>query len=146
MSIKAYTMSKQTLKRVCDVFDVDVSSEGDITKDELIDRLLNFLGEPDVKLTNASKKANRKVKAKSPKHSKEQEHSEDEAEEESSKEEEENKIPSDKALRKWVRAYVTCFNMKKATLKHALETVSDKFGVDLTPKKARIKELLIEEY
>eukprot|EP00568_Trieres_chinensis_P005106 CAMPEP_0183298668 /NCGR_PEP_ID=MMETSP0160_2-20130417/5629_1 /TAXON_ID=2839 ORGANISM="Odontella Sinensis, Strain Grunow 1884" /NCGR_SAMPLE_ID=MMETSP0160_2 /ASSEMBLY_ACC=CAM_ASM_000250 /LENGTH=56 /DNA_ID=CAMNT_0025460765 /DNA_START=32 /DNA_END=202 /DNA_ORIENTATION=- len=54
-------------------------------------------------------------------------------------------MPSDKALRKWVRAYVRCFNLDKATTKHAIETASDKFGVDLTEKKTRIKELLTEE-
>ena len=139
-------MSITELKKMCDIFDVDRRSKGNITKDELVNRLLDFLGEPDVKLTNASRKENRTVKTKSPKQSKDEENSEEEHKEEGSNEQGENKIPDDKALRKWVRAYVTCFNMNKATLKHALETVSDKFGVDLTPKKDRIKELLVEEY
>uniref|UniRef100_A0A7S2SBY4 DEK-C domain-containing protein n=2 Tax=Eucampia antarctica TaxID=49252 RepID=A0A7S2SBY4_9STRA len=60
-------------------------------------------------------------------------------------EEEVVKMPTDKLLRKWVRAYVNCFNLDKATTKHAIETASDRFGVDLSGKKARIKELLTEE-
>jgi hypothetical protein len=60
-------------------------------------------------------------------------------------EEEVAKMPTDKLLRKWVRAYVNCFNLDKATTKHAIETASDRFGVDLSGKKARIKELLTEE-
>ena len=75
------------------------------------------------------------------------------AKEESSDEEDEDdmledvdgqKVPTDKALRRWVKAYVRCFNLDKATTKHAMETASDKFGVDLKPKKQRIKELLTE--
>jgi hypothetical protein len=204
MSFKAYKMSTPSLTKICRVFDVDISSEaeGGITKDELIDLLLDFLGAPDVELTNANKETDKKPRptsldqTKKKKHclqveeaepkvsdaeltnankktdnkpkptsldeTKEEEHSiqVDEAEpkvsreEETEKEEEkeeggkvrETKLPSDKALRKWVRSYVSCFNMERVTIRHALDTVSDKFGVDLTSKKARIKELLVEEF
>lgn len=55
------------------------------------------------------------------------------------------KLPTDKSLRNWVMSYVKCFNLDKVTTKHAIETASDKFGVNLIEKKARIKELLSEE-
>ena len=55
------------------------------------------------------------------------------------------KVVSDKALRNWVKAYISCFNMDKATIKHAIETASDKFGVDLKDKILKIKQLLTEE-
>ena len=54
-------------------------------------------------------------------------------------------MPSDKKLQKLVKAYVTYFNLDKATIKHAMETASDKFGVDLTEKKIFVKELLREQ-
>lgn len=53
-------------------------------------------------------------------------------------------LPSAKKLKKWVEAYVTCFSLEKATTNHAIETASDKFGVDLVCKKEKIKELLAE--
>jgi len=55
------------------------------------------------------------------------------------------KMPSDSKLREWVKAYVGCFNLDKATTKHALETASDKFGVDMNNKKTKIKMLLADE-
>jgi hypothetical protein len=158
MSVRAYKLGIPALKRICDVFDVDRTKK--TSKDDLIDCLLDFLGKPDIELTNA-KKADSKTRAKSPKQAKknkpkEEEDSEEEGseeEEESNKESEQNdtgdedekdKMPSDKALRKWVRAYVACFNLEKVTTKHALETASDKFGVDLSPKKGQLKELLTD--
>jgi TATA-binding protein-associated factor Taf7 len=155
MSVRAYKLSIPALKRICDVFDVDRTKK--TTKDDLIDCLLDFLGNPDIKLTNAEK-ADGKTKAMSSKQankkmSKEEEDSDedgsDEDEEESeqnnaSDEDEKGKMPSDKALRKWVRAYIACFNLEKVTTKHALETVSDKFGVDLSSKKDQLKELLTD--
>lgn len=152
MSIKAYKLNIPALKMICDVFDVDRRKKS--TKDELVDCLLDFLGAPDVKLTNA-KKTDSKPKAKSPKESKKEEDSEDEGEAKDSEDEGEakdsekqegSKMPSDKALQKWVHAYTMCFNLEKVTTRHALETASEKFGVDLTSKKARIKDLLTKEY
>ena len=56
-----------------------------------------------------------------------------------------DKVPDDKVLRKWVRAYVACHNMSTATLRHAVEVASDKFGVDMKVKKESIKMFLTEE-
>lgn len=55
------------------------------------------------------------------------------------------KVPSDEVLRAWVRAYVACFNLDKATTKHAIMTCSDKFGVDMSKMKQQIKQILAEE-
>ena len=155
MSKKAYSLTIAELKAICDVFDVDRSKIGD--KDTLIDRLLDFLGQPDEKLTKAkptTSKAKPKKSAASPEKPKAKEAKKKSAKKEAhgeSKEDDteeepgEDGMPSDETLRKWVRAYVCCFNLDKATTKHALQTASDKFGVDLSAKKARIKELLTEE-
>jgi hypothetical protein len=50
----------------------------------------------------------------------------------------------DSPLKKWVKAYINCFNLNKATAKHAIETVSDKFGTDMSDKKSEIMDLLRE--
>jgi hypothetical protein len=57
----------------------------------------------------------------------------------------EQKEVGDKSLRRWVKAYVVCFNMDKATVKHAIETASDKFGVNKVSKKDVLKLFLTEE-
>jgi 5'-3' exonuclease len=54
-------------------------------------------------------------------------------------------LPNSDTLRKWVRAYVRCFHETKLTVNHALEIGSEKFGINLLPKKAELKKLLIEE-
>jgi len=163
----------KTLCDLFDVDRIPAEGKAVIDKDTLIDRLLDFLGAPDSKYLKTPKKVSVKkrkaptpTKSKSPTPKKKkvrkeigkkakaqertyQEDSETENEmdvdsEEESEEEVVN-MPTDKLLRKWVRAYVNCFNLDKATTKHAIETASDRFGVDLTGKKARIKELLTEE-
>jgi hypothetical protein len=53
--------------------------------------------------------------------------------------------PSDDVLREWVRAYIACFNMETSTAKHAIKTASEKFGLDLTEQKEKIKEMLTDE-
>jgi hypothetical protein len=54
-------------------------------------------------------------------------------------------IPSAKKLRKWVKAYVTCFDLDKCNAKHAITTASEKFKVDLTVKKNTLMEMLKDE-
>lgn len=151
------------------MFDVDRSPgpEEKVDKDVLIDRLLDFLSAPSEELTNAFAKkdgkkppAKKKTTAKKPSAKKKttakkttksksaDDSGDEEAEdvEESSDEEPENgKIPTDKQLRKWVKAYVACHNMNTATTKHALEVATSKFGVDMKPKKKTIKMYLTEE-
>jgi len=159
MTQKAYKLTIPEIKALCDFFCVDRSppeNEKNIDKETLVDRLLNFLGSPS---TEAIKESAKNVVATSDslKKKKESVHKKSRAskgeieEKPSPKKEivkevtEKGKMPTDKELRKWVQAYVACFDLDKATTKHALQTASDKFGLDLGTKKARIKELLTEE-
>ena len=155
---KARKLTNPGLKNLCDFFDIDRSAtDGEkVDKDFLVDRLLDFLAEPSEDLTKTWIKDNKKkaaAAAAKKKKAKAEAGKKKAAKEESSDEEDEDdmleevdgkKVPTDKALRRWVKAYVRCFNLDKATTKHAMETASDKFGVDLKPKKQRIKELLTE--
>jgi hypothetical protein len=174
---KAFKLQKKDITTLCDFFDVDRSGEDgkQLTKEDLIDRLLDFLGAPDEDLTKASSKkstkktlapAKKKTKkktnsrSKGKKEKKEEEENDDEEEEEEEEEKQENgeppdysvvieakkgEMPSDVALQQWVRAYIACFDMDSATTTHAITTASAKFGVDVSSKKNRIKEILAEE-
>jgi hypothetical protein len=51
-------------------------------------------------------------------------------------------MPTDDQLREWVNAYVICHNMSKSTIKQAIEIANEKFDVDITPMKPKIKEFL----
>jgi len=155
---KARKLTNPGLKNLCDFLDIDRSAtDGEkVDKDFLVDRLLDFLAKPSEELTKTWIKDNKKkaaAAAKKKKKTKAEANKKKAAKEESSDEEDEDdmfeevdgqKVPTDKALKRWVKAYVRCFNLDKATTKHAMETASDKFGVDLKPKKQRIKELLTE--
>ena len=153
---KARKISNPGLKNLCDFFDIDRSAtDGEkVDKDFLVDRLLDFLADPSEELTKtwikenkkkaAAKKKKAKAEAGKKKATKEESSDEEEDEEEMFEEVDGQKVPTDKALKRWVKAYVRCFNLDKATTKHAMETASDKFGVDLKPKKQRMKELLTE--
>ena len=176
VSQRAYKLKLQEVKRLCDFFHVDRSHKA--TKEDLVDVLLNFLGEIDLSLLkSANNKNNRSKNVKKPTGSEKavakanasanasnlediqcdseddkEDHEEDgvgEGEEDDRNYDSEKaarpKAVSDKALRNWVKAYISCFNMDKATIKHAIETASDKFGVDLKDKKLKIKQLLTEE-
>jgi len=163
MGAKAYKLLLDQIKGLLDLLHVDRSSV--TKKDDLIDLLLDFLGEPqDSYLIGETKKGGRKTKAKSGKKksrkSKDGEDEEEESDEEGGKKKAgdadddysdigdalvEEGEPSDDMLRRWVRAYVRCHNMKNSTVKSALDLASDKFGVDLSDKKQRFKELLTEE-
>lgn len=154
---KAYKMTNAGLKRMCDFFDIDRSAKGGETvgKDFLTDKLLNFLAAPDEKLTKDYVKNKKKKEAAaarkaeggggSKKKSKKVDDFDDDGAEEDFEEVDGKSVPTDKALRKWVRAYIRCFNLDKVTAKTALVTASDKFGVDLIERKRRLKELLAEE-
>jgi len=157
-AVRANKLTVPGLKSTCDLFDVDrTAGAGEKQgKEFLVDKLLDFLGEPSKKLTktwisNNKKKAAaaaRKEKESSKKAKKtakeESDDDDDEEEDDMFEEVDGKKMPTDKAIKKWVRAYVRCFNLDKATTKHAMETCSDKFGVDLSDKKAFIKQLLTE--
>jgi hypothetical protein len=164
MSTKAFKLTIPLIKKLCDLFHVDRFKLE--TKDALIDALLDFLGAPSedqLKGGKKSKKAaaasasaasaksssgKKKKKAAASTERDDVEEDDEEADDEDDDDDaplKKGDLPSDEALRKWVRAYVRCFNLEKATVKHAIATASDKFGVDVSKKKSLLKELLTSE-
>ena len=141
MSIKAYKLTVAQIKSLCDFFDVDRS--GASGKDDLIDRLLDFLGEPAADMTKTGQKAAKKKQKK--KKTVVQDDDDDDDLDDDEPLIKEGAMPTDKQLRQWVRAYIRCFNMEDGSVKHAIGIASRKFGIDLKPKRDRIKELLTEE-
>lgn len=163
---RANKMTVPLLKIICDLFDIDRTQPGRkvaLDREGITKRLLEFMAAPDIKLTNGGrlkdKKRGRASMTKSPKakrskkseevevevESDEEMEEEDEEEEEAVKEGGGKKLPTKKELRKFVRAYVTCFSMEKTTTKHLIQTASDKFDVDVSSKKKDILELLTAE-
>lgn len=166
---KAFKLTIPLLKTLCDLFAIDRTSSAKVMdKETMVNLLLDFLSAPDAKLTSTSKspkkrgrgrppknsptpkKARKASKSKSPKKSKDEEETEDEeddinGEKETVEEIDGKTAPTKKELRKFVRAYITCFSMDKTTTKHLLQTASDKFNVDMSKKKADILEILTAE-
>jgi len=157
MTAKAYRMTVPLLKSICDFFCVDRS--GPIDKEQLVERMLEFLRAPSVQGTKHGKSNTRKRSIESDlseqqrKVKKIKVHiDDDETENEDTEDEQEVKqsgnkkeVPTNDMLKAWVKAYCTCFNLDKVTTKHAMETVSDKFGMDLSSMKENIRGLLTEE-
>jgi len=160
---KAYAMKMTlpSLREICDLFDLDRSQ---VTKETVVDRLADFLSIPDEKYTKTFAKTASKKKAssaagpttkkrktatntptKGTKRRKKAENSDVADEKPEDNAEDEVADPSEDQLREWVHHYVNCFDLDKATTKHAIETVSDKFGKNLAHKKQRIKQLLADE-
>lgn len=167
---KAHQFKIPLLKSLCDLFDISrqyaPGSKKLPDKEGLVDLLLDFLGAPNASLTKSAQAKPKRGPSKSPKKTstedtpkkkrgrppkKKVEEDVEMAEAEVVEEEDVDEvidgktIPSEKKLRNWVKAYVNCFNLEKATTNHAIETASDKFGVDLACKKDKIKDLLSEE-
>jgi hypothetical protein len=57
---------------------------------------------------------------------------------------EKGKAPTDDTLRAWVKCFVQCYDLEKASIKVALQVAGDKFGVDLGDKKDLLKEMLAD--
>lgn len=155
------------LKTFCDLLCLDRS--GCTTKVALTERLLEFLESPSESkikqsYVNALKKKRKssdsvaKTEPKSNKKKKKEENADDsedemasnnerDADEEDVEEIEGISFPTEKWIRKWVRAYLTCFNTDNVTTKHAIATASEKFGVDFNvkEKKKQLKEMISEE-
>jgi len=170
MGTKAYKLQIPQLKRILDMLAVDRS--GTTNKDSLVDLLLDFLGAPKRSFLKGSKNS---VKKGRPKKKTDVDDGEEEEEEEEAANKDDDggddddadgysdigdepvedveaagsgkevALPSDDVLRRWVRAYVRCHNMKHSTIKNALTIANEKFGCDLTEMKPRLKELLTEE-
>jgi hypothetical protein len=165
-------MPKDTLIDICNFFCLSVTSS--ISKENLMQRVLDFLGCPDASLLKkpVEKKPKGKGSAQKGKRNsrggkkgKPQDAGEDEAMTETDSENEgkeskrsasktaalkdnsetNSKMPGDEEIRKWIKAYIACFDIKKATTNHAVLIAQDKFGVDFSDKKELFKELLTEE-
>lgn len=139
-----------------------------VDKDVMIERLLDFLSAPTEEETHeygrkhniVRKPIEREPSSKTDKSGDEEmSDDEDEGEDGGNKDNQaelqgklgalpkshELKMPDDKILRTWVRAYVACHNMSTATLRHAIEIATGKFGVDMKGKKETLKMLITEE-
>lgn len=155
MGAKTYKMTIPLLKKLCDFFAIDRASCH--SKDVLVDTLLDFLGEPSEDKLKGGKRAKSSSKDNGKKKGKAKTKDDDEEEPDDDEDEDyddvgddkvdtpEGGMPTDDRLRKWVRAYVRCHNMKTSTIKHALVIAGEKFGVDLAEQKTRLKEMLTEE-
>lgn len=158
--VKAAKLKLPLLKAFFDLLGLDRSpvSGKPQSKGELVDNLLDFLADPDEESVckKGKKKRGRPAKVKTDdeaeadkkttkkkRKKKEVVESEEESDDESEEDDKDGK-PSAKKLQKWVKAYVTCFNLDKATAKHAVQTASDKFGVDMSDRKKDIMDILKE--
>ena len=140
-------MQLPLIKSLCEVFQVNRGS-APLKKKEIIQLLLTFLSSPDPGMTIPAegKRRGRKPGSKNKKKVvKIYDDDDDMGEsEDNGKIETEGGSPTNSQLKKWVKAYVNCFNLDKATAKHAVQTASDKFDVDLTERKGEIMDLLRE--
>ncbi|VEU42342.1 unnamed protein product [Pseudo-nitzschia multistriata] len=139
-------MNLNQIKTLCTFFGVDYNDENGkpLKKDDVIDRLLDFLGEPDESLLKKTISSEKQKKAV-PKQQKRAGGNLPEDPFSLIRDYKKGKFPSDSAMRQWVKAYIVCIDMETATTKDAVHTATAKFGVDMVSKKARIKELLAEE-
>ncbi|CAJ1936611.1 unnamed protein product [Cylindrotheca closterium] len=168
MSRRAYALNKSQIVELCHFFALTLETTKDepkMDKDTCIDRLLDFLGNPhqdwlvdSLKETStaatkktttttaaaaaASKPSTAATKKKVPAAPSNTTLSDYQK---IKKAIGKKKVPSEEVLRSWVRAYVACFNLDKATTKHAIITCSEKFGVDMSKQKQLIKQILAEE-
>ena len=155
-STKAYKLRVGDVKRLCDLLAVDRNGRND--KTALVNALLDFVAVPGKEaLVQANKRTagGRKRSSSSPlkKRPRRDSNEKDEtqaaaasdSDESAYEEPSKGEMPSDSELRKWVQAFVRCYNMENVSLKVAIEIASDKFGVDIAPLKETLKILLTEE-
>ncbi|GKY96750.1 hypothetical protein MPSEU_000634400 [Mayamaea pseudoterrestris] len=146
-STKAYMLRVSEIKVICDA--LAINRRGRHDKDSLIACLLNFLGVPSEDALIAIE-SNSSSTANSPATKKRKRDRKNTAGDDDEESPNENaatcKLPSDLELRQWVRAFIHCYNMDKLTLKAAITIASDKFGVDMTQTKERMKAMLVEEF
>lgn len=152
MSKRAYALNKAQIIDLCKFFALTLETtkeEPKMDKDTCIDRLLDFLGAPhkdwlasSVEETSGGKRSAGKTVTKKKAPPKVATRTDYQIVKKAIAA---GKPPSEDVLRAWVRAYVACFNLDKATTKHAIITCSEKFGVDMSKRKQEIKQLLAEE-
>ena len=155
-------MNKTQFMELCKFFDFDLfptKDEPKMDKDTCIDRLLDFLGAPHSDWLNPSvdvKKSSTKLTSKKKTSTSTRKPAPmtikptptritDYATIKAFASRKTKNMPTDDVLRAWVRSYLACFNLDKATTKHAIMTCSEKFGVDMTRRKTDLKILLADE-
>jgi len=152
-AIKSFKLTVSQLRNMCDFFNIDRSSDTGkgLSKDDLVDRLCDFLENPSEELAN-KKSPPKEKKAAGVKRKK----SSTSALEKKApakpadpfalvRKHKKGAKPTDDTLRQWVKSYIVCFDMDTVTAKDAVKTASARFGVDMVKSKSRIKELLAEE-
>jgi hypothetical protein len=158
MGQKAYKLTVPQLKRLCDTFGIDRRGMSG-NKEDLVNCLLDFLGEPVTKDKFEKIRSSSTASKKKKKNPEDEEKNTDDDTKENAKESNDEKKDdywedamlvdgaevSDETLRLWVRAFVRCHNIKSTTLKETIAIASEKFGVDMSEKTAHIKDLLVEE-
>jgi len=153
-AIKIFKMNVSQIKTLCTFFGVDYNNEEGkaLNKEDMIDKLLDFLGAPDDSMVKAKESSETKKKPAAKPKKKTETKKRKSVEKTIAvdpfsliKDYAKGKVPSDDAMRQWVKAYVACVDMETATTKDAIVTATAKFGVEMASKKARIKELLAEE-
>ncbi len=110
--------------------------------------LLDFLASPnanDINLLNKGDNSASTLEKREESEDKDDKNRDDDNSNSNSNSTDDDKMPSEEQLQEWVQAYVKCFSMDKATAKHALETASDKFEVNLVSKRPMIMKMLKEE-
>lgn len=163
MSKRAFALNKSQIVDLCNFFALTLAPTKDepkMDKDTCVDRLLDFLGQPQKdwlvdsvkEVSGAAPAAKKKTPAaaakKAPAATKTATATTSSTLSDYQKIKKaigKKKVPSEDVLRAWVRAYVACFNLDKATTKHAIITCSEKFGVDMSKQKQQIKQILAEE-
>lgn len=153
-SKKAFKLVLAQVKQLCDFFDVlKVSEEGKpLNKDDMIENLLDFLSQPHPDFLSSENQDLSKKKTTPKKKSTSTKTTGTTPTTKALKDpfdlvrnHKRGTMPNNETLRQWVKAYIVSFDMDSATTKHAIRTASEKFGVDMVPKKDTIKMLLAEE-
>lgn len=127
-ALRAYKLKKAEILTIYEALGLERGSAS-TGKDDLAEHLLEFLSEPSRSKYKAVP-GERVI---------------EEGGEDENREDDEFDLPTETQLRAWVQAYAACFNMKRMTTQHAIETASDKFGVDISSQKELLKELFVEE-
>lgn len=143
MSIKAYKLTTQELKMICDFFALDRGGRN--TKDSLVELVLDFLEEPNDELCKQPPKKREKPSSSSKKGGEDSTSSSSSPSKRIKLNYTKGTMPSDAAIKTWVHAFAICHDMDQTTIKDAMKVANEKFGIDLKEKKSLIKECFAEE-
>lgn len=156
---RTFKLPVPQVTKLANFFCVEVRGEDGKTlhKDDMVENLLEFLSEPDKglcvdpaelkKTKKAAPKKNKKKNVKKKTAAIRKAASKKAVEDPFAalKAHEKGTKPTAKVMRQWAKAYTVCFDLDSATTKHAINTASERFGVDMAPQKAKVKEYLADE-